>query len=168
MKTEPTLTTKKKIIYLNNESFFYFHCLSFRYSGVSSVIHLHLQSLVFICVFMPLINFGPCLCVFSQLSNFPHSLSAFIIMKLPKQLQPSQQEPRDSCSSTRCFVFITHVLLCSASLHSSCIYLMWNWAEQRHDAKAVVWWAWWKVESSPRWPLSGGGGWEGGREALTA
>lgn len=82
---------------------------------------------------------------------FPHSLSAFIIMKLPKQLQPSQQEARDSCSSTHTVWFYhTHVLLCSASLQSSCIYLVWNRAEQWHDVKAVVWWAWWRVESSPR------------------
>lgn len=95
---------------------------------------------------------------------FPHSLSAFIIMKLPKQLQPSQLAVRDSCSSTHAVWFYhTHVLLCSASLQ--CIYLMWNWAEQWHDVKAVVWWARWRVESSPRWPLSargwGGGGVEG-------
>lgn len=104
-----------------------------------------LLTLVRVCVYSP-----SCLI-------FPHSLSAFIIMKVPKQLQPSQQEPRDSCSSTHAVSFLSHVLLCSASLQPSCIYLMWNWAEQRHDAKAVVWWAWWKVESSPRWPLSVGG-----------
>lgn len=47
---------------------------------------------------------------------------------------------------------------CSASLQSSCIYPRWNWVEQWHDGKGVVWWACWKVESSPRWPLSGGWG----------
>lgn len=101
-----------------------------------------------------------CVCVYSpSCLIFPHSLSAFIIMKLPKQLQPSQQAVRDSCSSTHALWFDhTHVLLCSASLQFSCIYLMWNWAEQWHDVKAVVWWARWRVESSPRWPLSAGGG----------
>lgn len=93
-----------------------------------------------------------CVCVYSpSCLIFPHSLSAFIIMKLPKQLQPSQQAVRDSCSSTHAVWFYhTHVLLCSASLQSSCIYLMWNWAEQWHDVKAVVWWARWRVESSRR------------------
>lgn len=87
-------------------------------------------------------------------------------MKLPKQLQPSQQELQDSCSCTRAVSFLSHTFrFCSASLQSSCIYLMWNWAEQRHDVKTVVWWAWWKVESFPRWPLSGGG-WGGGVERL--
>lgn len=101
-----------------------------------------------------------CVCVYSSSCLiFPHSLSAFIIMKLSKQLQPSQQEPRDSCSSTHAVWFYhTHVLLCSTSLQSSCIYLMWHWVEQWRDAKAVVWSAWWRVESSPRWPLSAGGG----------
>lgn len=90
---------------------------------------------------------------------FPHSLSAFIIMKLPKQLQPSQQEPWDSCSSTRAVLFLSHAF-CSAQPHSrplvsiSCGIGL----EQRRAAKAVVWWAWLKVESSPRWPLSGDGG----------
>lgn len=105
-----------------------------------------------------------CVCVYSpSCLIFPHSLSAFIIVRLPKQLQPSQQAVRDSCSSTHAVWFYhTHVLLCSASLQSSCIYLMWNWAEQWHDVKAVVWWARWRVESSPRWPLSAGGGGGGG------
>lgn len=109
-----------------------------------------------LCLLISLVS----VCVYSSSCLiFPHSLSAFIIMKLSKQLQPSQQEPRDSCSSTHAVWFYhTHVLLCSTSLQSSCIYLMWNWVEQWRDAKAVVWSAWWRVESSPRWPLSAGGG----------
>lgn len=66
-----------------------------------------LLTLVRVCVYSP-----SCLI-------FPHSLLAFIIMKLLKQLQPSQQEPVGQLLfHTRCFVFITYVLLCSAALQS--------------------------------------------------
>lgn len=65
-----------------------------------------LLTLVRVCVYSP-----SCLI-------FPHSLSAFIIMKVPKQLQPSQQEPRDSCSSTHAVSFLSHTF-CSAQPPSS-------------------------------------------------
>lgn len=117
-----------------------------------------LLTLVRVCVYSP-----SCLI-------FPHSLLAFIIMKLPKQLQPSQQEQAGQLLlRTHTVSFLSHTF-CSAQPPSghSCVCLMWNWVEQRHDAKAVVWWAWWKVESSSRWPLSGGGGcvWGGGVKRL--
>lgn len=137
-----------------------------------------LLSSVFICSLWCL---SACLCLLLTLVRvcvyspscliFPHSLLAFIIMELPKQLQPSLQEQAGQLLlHTHTVSFLSHTF-CSAQPPSghSCVCLMWNWVEQRHDAKAVVWWAWWKVESSSRWPLSGGGGCVGGcQEALTA
>lgn len=131
---------------------------------------MNLNKLLCLCVLCLLICLDTCphvfLCIFSSLNclNFPHSPTAFISIELPKQLHPSTKNPGTAGHPhkyTHCVILThtyTHFFFCSASLQSSCIYPRWNWVEQWHDGKGVVWWAWWKVESSPRWPLSGGGG----------
>lgn len=92
--------------------------------------------------------------------NFTHSPAAFISIELHKQLQPCTKNPgtagrpRKHTHTHTHSGILTHIYAhffpCSDSLQSSCIYHRWNWVEQWHDGKGVVWWAWWKVESSPR------------------
>lgn len=93
---------------------------SFRYSVVSSVIHLHMQSLVFICVFMPLNNFGPCLCVFlPAVWFFPTVFRPLSSWRFLNSCSRPSKNGGTAALPHTLFRFITHVLLCSARPPSS-------------------------------------------------